>query len=907
MQGRGAGCMDDLLFRSLESGATAVTQSHRQARSLQLGYARRMVEGGHAAWPAPDIVTWDSWTRRCWSVWQDSRVARGQQRVAVLLSAAQETRLWEAVVRDSVLAQGLMQVTPTAAAAAVAWKLSWEWKIPVPSVSGAAGEDVRAFAAWAAEFDARCRSEGWQDRARLPDVLAAASEGGIPFAQELVLFGFDELTPQQCALLGILERSGTVLRQCGPLPLAGTATRRVFPDSAAEIAAVAGWARDALEAGATGIGIVIPDLATRRSQVIRIFDDVLLPAVVLDGSATARPYNLSLGLPLAEYPAIITALRILALGAGDMACGEMGSLLRSSFIGGSDEEQVSRAMIDVACRAGDPLVDAAEIIRIAQGAAGGAGQQSCRAPELAARLKALQLLWRQLPARQAPSAWAEVFAQTLAAAGWPGDRPLDSAEYQQSEAWRELLGEFSSLDRVAGSVDYPEALQVLRRMASERIFQPQSAQAPIQVMGLLEAAGLTFDRLWVLGLHDAVWPQSPQPSPFIDPQLQRRHRLPHSSAAREHEFAQHRTAALLVAAWEVVASSPLRQGEEDLRPSPLIAHLPLVDAGSADPQSRLARRVHEQRPALEDLVDERAPAVSGENTVPLGTGVFRDQAACPFRAFARARLGARALASPGVGPDAADRGILLHEALRLLWTGLGSHSALVGLTREALVAAADDAGSRAIGRIAAGRPRTFPAGFQQLERERLCRLVLAWLDQETARLPFVVISPEQQQTAIFGGVRVRIVPDRVDRIEGGGQVVIDYKTGDPSLGDWFGERPDDPQLPIYALAQDDVAALAFARVRVDGCGFEGIGRLEGIAPGIGTVAQTGAAKEFGSWGELLAGWRAALDALGRSFRDGAAQVAPKNGSRTCEYCDLGPLCRIADDGLPDDGDAGGQP
>ena len=58
--------------------------------------------------------------------------------------------------------------------------------------------------------------------------------------------------------------------------------------------------------------------------------------------------------------------------------------------------------------------------------------------------------------------------------------------------------------------------------------------------------------------------------------------------------------------------------------------------------------------------------------------------------------------------------------------------------------------------------------------------------------------------------KVRI--DRVDRLADDARVLIDYKTG-AATTDWRGDRPDNPQLPIYALA----ASRSIGRRRVCAC------------------------------------------------------------------------------------------
>ncbi len=44
--------------------------------------------------------------------------------------------------------------------------------------------------------------------------------------------------------------------------------------------------------------------------------------------------------------------------------------------------------------------------------------------------------------------------------------------------------------------------------------------------------------------------------------------------------------------------------------------------------------------------------------------------------------------------------------------------------------------------------------------------------------------------------------DRIDEMPDGSLAVIDYKTSAsvPSPSSWLGDRPSDPQLPLYALA-----------------------------------------------------------------------------------------------------------
>jgi ATP-dependent helicase/nuclease subunit B len=895
----------DATFEAIRAGATLLTASERQARSLRAAFGRRMREAGRLAWPSPDILTWGAWQQRCWlqlfapSPRADLKKggtdpAKPSSRTdadRVLLNPVQEAGLWQTLIEASELADGILQPALMAQTAQEAWRLHCEWGVPLPTSDAALNEDVRAFASWARTFDERCRAQGWLDSSRLAETLGEAIEAGrfVPPAR-LLIYGFDDLTPQQERLLGRMRARGAAVEILGAEPRpARAAIRREFADPLAEIRAAARWARERLQNGVSRIGVVVPDLAALRAQVIRIFDDILVPGAVLPGSLRPeRPYNLSLGQTLSSYPVIHTAFQILDLGADDVSCAEVGSLLRSPFIAGAAAEWPGRARLDVACRRRAHRIDIHALARWARGRE--AGPNGC--PSLASRLDAWRGLLDRFPRTQPPSAWAEGFAEGLMALGWPGDRPLDSTEYQTVEAWREVLSLFSSLDEISGRMDYREALSTLRRLAAERIFQPKSADVPVQIMGLLEASGLEFDCLWITGLHDAAWPRPARPNPFIPIELQRRHRLPHSTAARELEFARRLMERLLVSAPEVVVSHPRRSEEEELRPSVLIRDLPLAEYEEAEPLLDLYRLVHADRPTLQQIADEEAPPLPEGILVRRGTGVFTDQAACPFRAFARARLGARAIEVSEPGLDASDRGRLVHAVMERLWAELHSHANLCAASEEALQGLIDRAVTDAIAAEARTDPRAFTPLFRKVEHERLRRLARSWLEIERRRAPFTVFRSEQDQVATFGGVRIGMLPDRIDVLEDGSRVVIDYKTGTQKLRQWFGARPEEPQLLLYGLAQPDLAAIAFAQIRKDESCFIGIAERAGIAPGITPAAETSEAVDFSSWGDLLAHWRRIVDELGCEFRAGKARVEPRDGQRTCQYCDLSPLCRV---------------
>ena len=172
----------------------------------------------------------------------------------------------------------------------------------------------------------------------------------------------------------------------------------------------------------------------------------------------------------------------------------------------------------------------------------------------------------------------------------------------------------------------------------------------------------------------------------------------------------------------------------------------------------------------------------------------------------------------------------------------------------------------------------------ELEHARLARLAREWLAIEGERDDFEVVAREDKRTLDVAGLAFTGRIDRMDRLASGGHALIDYKTGRATPNDWIGERPDDPQLPLYAItAKEDIAAVAFARIKPGEMRYMGFTRDRDALPKVKTAE---------AWDPLKEGWRRELALLGGEFAQGVARVDPKRGLKTCRHCDLQPLCRV---------------
>ena len=430
------------LFARLAAGATVVTPNRRLAQALLGEFDEFQLAQGLRVWPAPDILPFGAFAAR---LHEDALYAG----VAVkpLLGAAQEEQVWRQVLARS----GLLVLDGAAAKCREAWQLSLAWRIR----PGGGNEDARAFQEWAAQYVKKV--EGHVDAARLPDVV---QEKQFAKPALLIAYAFDILPPQTREFLDACRAQGSQVEECRPEPRHGSAARTAYRNAKEELEAAAAWARARLEANPSArIGVVVPDLDLRRREVVRVFSRTMRPGFNLPGAADEpMPFNVSIGIPLVQYPVVALALSILEFSQGEISFETASKIIRSPFLAGAEKELEVRAQLDARLRRRlGAEVSLPRLIGSIE-----------RAPLLRAALEKLFALRDDgLFSAKTPSEWARHASALLAAAGFPGERTLDSAEYQALAKWHEVLGELSKLDRVSEALAPKEALALLRRLCAD--------------------------------------------------------------------------------------------------------------------------------------------------------------------------------------------------------------------------------------------------------------------------------------------------------------------------------------------------------------------------------------------------------------------------------------------------------
>lgn len=799
------------LHAAVESGAEIVTATNRLARELRGEYDRNVAASGRLAWPTAPVMAWSSWLKVLLE--RSSR----PKALPLRLDTPASALLWERILREQA-GDRLLNAAGLVRQMQLTWQRLQDWRVASGELHAAAdSEDQRLFAAVAAAYEEELAARGWIDNAQLPAcVTHLLRVRHIDVPKRLVHAGFDRLSPAARELFAVVADAGCDVQ---PAPPAERRTRLdlvAASDADAELRAAGAWARQHLEAEPDArIAIVYPSLERDAARIARLVREGFVPGWQYDDSLR-NAVNVSYGRRLSDYPLVAVALLWLKWIHRDLESREIGILLRSPF--SRQPQDDSNARLDTRLRRlPDRFWSAADVASALAGK-DDAGNESvwfdC--------LQQIVTIRAAATGRASPAAWTDQIDGFLQRLGWPARNPPDSAEFQLVNRWRELLNDFSRLETVRPQLTLAEALLRLSLMASDVIYQPESASGVLQVLGPLEAAGLEFEHIWVANLESMQWPPVSAPLPLVSRRLQRKWGMPDAQPADTLEYARRILDRLSGSAASVVLSWPVADGDAELLPSSLLdAWRERLPAESADPGWFAAQLCGEDR-LLREPHDPAPPALPGER-IAGGAYTVQRQLNEPLSAFAYGRLGIRDMPLLETGLSASLRGRIIHQALAELLAGKPSLADLRAWSTGELVQRVD----RSVGKATGAHARHADAVLQRLltlERSRLNLLLLRFVAEELLRPDFTIEDVETSIRLERHGVVLELRVDRIDRLADNSLVVVDYKTGAAkNLLDATG-NPVEWQLVVYALAlNQDISGLVLINIDSRAIAYKGTG------------------------------------------------------------------------------------
>lgn len=878
----------DLLHTALDEQALIITANQRLCSKAVDAWGQYQTTLDKPTWQAPAIHSLAQWLDK---LWFNLQTQGDTQCFLPLASPDQQRILWERVTRNC----GKMQTEQLAKQASSAWNHLKQWDLSLDDIrnnQSFINETDQTFITWCTQYQSLLKKHQLLSQEdKIKRLINAFSEQKLAQENNAYLIGFDDLSPLLSRLFNVAVKNET--KKIVNQHAAKSLVRKRYDKPSDEIDAAMQWAKTRLQEDIhSRIGIIVPELGQCRDAIMDALTRTFEPQQQsIDTEQTILPFNISAGVPLGNTPLVADSLRLLRLLDSTCTLDDCLQWLYSPFWGHLSQDKPQRlALAEKLEKLEQFDISASQLRYFAQKVSQASpavesptqDDPPLNKPSLFSYLRQVHELKQSYHFHAKPSIWVEQFLAVLGVLDWPGERASDSMEHQQTQLWYQVLETFAGLDSVLGSINANEAVKQLGILARSTPFQAKVPDSPIQVLGILEGAGLRFTHCWVMGLNQQSWPPAPAPNPLLPFSLQKQHNMPHASAIRELAYAQSLTKQYRHCAETIVMSYATGNENGDIhwQPSRLIMDIPLSKEKEALADIPLQPSA---LTALDIIHCETAPKIktSAETPKPLvgGTAVLKAMVENPFDAFARFRLGAKRIDTPVAGFSAKEQGIIMHQALAKIWETLKTQATLLAYNSEDLNSLVQSSVAQGVEEQQSKKRSHLKNTLCELETQRQTALILDWLELEKRRPEFSVIHVEETLTINVKSMLLEMRIDRIDQLADGSFLIIDYKTGSTSINAWKAENPEDPQLPLYLLAfKQTVSGIAFAQINIKARTIKGLHNGEQSIDNNKSFVAIGDNKINlpTTWTETKEHWQATIEALVARYIDGDTSITLKN-------------------------------
>ncbi len=901
------------LLSACQPGTLILTSGGRLARHLKHRYRESQIIAGKMGWTSPDILTLNAWIWKAWNMtWPSTRPLSYLNCLALWKQASSRVPPPDPFLPDLKLFQALDETytvlvrhgLPTEGSPASATQLL-AWRQEIMESFEALAKDLKSF-----------------HPALLPVHLARAiREGAVRPPETVVLAAFEAPAPIEEALFECLASICMVRRIDLPAGTPQKIEGVVMPSRKQEVA----WLTrqlviDAQTIPLNRIGVVVPDTEKYVPYISQVFQEIMGKAF----DQTLSAYNISIGTPLLERSLVQAGLLPLKFWVQGEPRALLLCMALSPYYGRWATSRDRIAQADCVWRTQGLDAGLCSLLQaLSDPPAISRHNLEGQSPELLALLNGNDPTLEealgdfvQLSARTG-SEWVRTLETFWNATSFPVI--LDDADRGAWHHLRTILhGIREDLKRTHMSLkDFVAVLQHL--LSRELVHIRGSEETGIQVLGIIESRGLSFEKLYVLGLSAGSLPRPVRPLPFLD--VWERHRVQGATAESQFRFAQEAFTHLLACAPDVTLIRPEEESAEPLAPSVFWSRAVtaethhVIDLWNV-PDVVWARAAWFQRakkglesPAIFPPADAPVEGHLLPETVSVSS--LSTAFACPFRFYAETILKVFQLDELIIGISPLDRGNRLHKVLALFTrrchdeglAGKTDRETMMTLLKacldEALVSSdcseAHHAGRDALGQHSWTMERRRLMGDTKSEVPGLLK---QWLDLELQRLDegwrwlceessFDGLTFPDWSFSITGRI------DRIDYHKDKGFMLWDYKSGEHPTRHAVIEYLIDPQIPAYVQAAKE---HRIAEVEKE------LGPNVHISGGYITLKTPSAIthKELtpkeGSWDQVLNRWKEAVARLGKVLASGQFRAEPylvSHGVRTetaCQYCSYRPLC-----------------
>ena len=830
------------VLKHMHAGAIVITPNNRLSQHLIQAYDERFRKTNIGPLTKPLCLSYTSWLEY---LFQELNHRYPHDDHPILLSLAQQQFLWRTILHndpETVVSTELLNLVQTT------WKTCVQWNIHPNDPQLQQTLYSRRFQTWYEDFQHRLVTNQAITTEQIPSYFLHATYA-LPLPT-LIWTCFDEFTPVQKKLQEKLseQQSQQLIDDYQENPINGYYFAAENQQN--EFIQAIHWSKERLRQGDKNIAIIVPDLQKQIHSV----------NMTMARHLAANLYNISYGTPLSEYPIINTALKWLTLNLESLSTEEIHLLLMSPFIQDSQNEFIARSLL----LQDNPVMKTPNLPWLTF-----LEQIKTISPNLHKCLQSLQTY----PKIDSPAAWTQHFKQRLKTLAFPGEIAIDSHQYQYLKRFYLLFDDLMSLNAICTSMSADTAIAALKEIAANTVFQIQKPPTPITVLGMLEASGCQYDSIWITGLTDQTLPQKTKLSPFLPIHFQKSQQMPHTDADKEFQRAEHMLKRFGYASNQIILSYPLLIIDQPQLNCSLIENYPAFSPSSTVTNDPIC--------GLETYIENYIYPPKPNEQFSGGTSLLANQAKCPFQAFALHRLKIKINASSIDGLDPTERGQILHHSLEALWTKIGNQAYLLRCSTEEI-------NTMILSSIQTTLPlfaNRLSALAQEVETRRLLALIQACLIWEKQRAPFKVAALEASYQITLAGLNLRIRVDRLDQsLHHPSKIIIDYKTSLPASKPWLEERPEAPQLLLYALLDKEIDTLIFMQMKAGKMTLQGLSAQPYTDTGIQTL------KTDESWSTYQNHWEHQLTLLAEEIQTGYCEPKPKRPS-LCQQCTVHSLCR----------------
>lgn len=874
-----------------------LTSGGRMARQIIHRYRRHKLASCARCWLPIKAMSFNDWLKSLWmQTWPEYIAASKWNRLSIWLRALKE------VPPPGLFHEGLC----------LADNLDKNYAILVRNLMSPGKRVVtQPLAQWSLEvtriFEKNMIDKGFIHPVEIPihlsRILSNDKMNGkiclqrINFPKRIVLSCLDQASPLEKEFFSFLDRIAEVvyMETCDPDISRLEAT--MLPDAIQEVEWIVEMAVEAsLKLPLHCIGIAVTDMKTYGNLFEKILEDVLGKRAGEGWSS----FNITMGKPLIRSSLVQAALLPLRIVPEGQDRPHIFSLLQSPYYGIWAARRHKLAALDRIWRRDNLSSNLEHLINSVK------RDYTEEADELKNLKATLSPILNNSKSKNKVREWDYFIREIWKKLGFPV-----LAGEEDRTAWEHLREGMGQINMCLydEEMSLGRYFQWLSFFSTQKLFSVRGYENEgLQVMGLIEARGLSFDRLFVTGMISGLLPQPARALPFLSPEERRK--VQGGTAEDQYRFARTLFQKLIASSPHISLSRPGQKDGEPLVQSPFWPqkeNTAAVDLWNTEsPLWSRCRWLTRAKEGMRDKTVEQFIDPSIEvckTTIPLPSEVsstsLEDGIACPFRFFALHCLQIEPLRETGPGLSPLARGSMIHrclsrfvdevrqkkldlikdwqviktllkkEAVSLLSPLSDQFPWRVELKR--LIYDDDNQGMNNKGLL-----------YRWLEEEKRYREKkgLYWLSSEA---PFSGLLLNGHKVSISGRI------DRIDQeTEGGGYVCWDYKTGQiPTMRDLDELRAS--QILPYILAVQkgltNISVSAGSAVTGGYIRLDSEGKIRLFEPSF--------AEE--DWKRIMLIWEARVSELFNKLEDGDIRPSPvpaptRKDDGACKNCPVRVLC-----------------